>query len=169
MKPTLEDARERDEADLLRTFRAHFALPTEPSDTQLLYLCGHSLGLMPLAARERVAEELDDWARLGVLGHERARRPWIPYHHNLTAGLAHLCGARPDEVVAMNSLTVNLHLMLSSFYRPVGRRTKVLIEAGAFSSDRHAVVSQLAWHGLDPSAALMELAPEAGSQLLSEE
>ena len=100
---------------------------------------------------ELVSEELDDWARLGVEGHEHARRPWIPYHENLTAGLAALTGARPDEVVAMNSLTVNLHLMLASFYRPQGRRTRILMEAGAFSSDRHAVASQIAWHGLEPA------------------
>jgi kynureninase len=169
MKPTLEYARARDEADALRTFRERFALPTDTSGAPLLYLCGHSLGLMPLAARQRVAEELDDWARLAVLGHEQATRPWIPYHQNLTAGLAYLSGARPHEVVAMNSLTVNLHLMLASFYRPAGRRTKVLIEAGAFSSDRHAVVSQLAWHGQDPNAALLELAPVADSESISEE
>jgi kynureninase len=116
-----------------------------------------------------VDQDLDDWARLGVLGHEQATRPWIPYHENLTAGLAYLSGARPDEVVAMNSLTVNLHLMLATFYRPAGRRVKILIEDGAFSSDRHAVASQLAWHGQDVQTGLIELAPEAGSQGVSEE
>jgi kynureninase len=169
MKPTLEYARARDEADVLRTFRDRFAIPTDSRGQQLLYLCGHSLGLMPLGARRLVEQELDDWARLGVLGHEGATRPWIPYHENLTAGLAYLSGARSDEVVAMNSLTVNLHLMLASFYRPEGKRVKILIEAGAFSSDRHAVASQLAWHGQDPQAALIELAPETGSEEISEE
>ncbi len=166
--PTLKHARERDEADVLRAFRDRFAIPTDPQGRQLLYLCGHSLGLMPLEARTLVDQELDDWARLGVLGHEQARRPWIPYHENLTAGLAYLAGARPDEVVAMNSLTVNLHLMLASFYRPAGARVKILIEAGAFSSDRHAVASQIAWHGHDPRTALIELAPDNGSEILSE-
>jgi kynureninase len=169
MKPTLEYARSRDEADVLRSFRDRFAIPTDSNGAQLLYLCGHSLGLMPLAARRLVDQELDDWARLGVLGHEQATRPWIPYHQNLTAGLAYLAGAQPDEVVAMNSLTVNLHLMLASFYRPAGRRLKILIEAGAFSSDRHAVASQLAWHGLDVQTGLIELAPEAGSEGISEQ
>ena len=169
MKPTLEYAHARDEADVLRAFRARFAIPTDSRGQPLLYLCGHSLGLMPVAARARVEQELDDWARLAVLGHEGAVRPWIPYHENLTAGLAYLSGARPDEVVAMNSLTVNLHLMLASFYRPKGKRVKILIEAGAFSSDRHAVASQLAWHGQDPGAALLELAPDAGSETLSEQ
>src|SRR5262249_36601138 len=97
MKPTLEHARARDESDPLRDFRDRFALPTDSQRRELLYLCGHSLGLMPLAARELVEQELDDWAHLGVLGHEEATRPWIPYHRNLTSGLAYLAGARPDE------------------------------------------------------------------------
>jgi kynureninase len=169
MKPTLEYARARDEADVLRPFRDRFAIPTNSRGEEFLYLCGHSLGLMPVKARQLVDQELDDWARLGVLGHEEATRPWIPYHENLTAGLAYLSGARPHEVVAMNSLTVNLHLMLASFYEPVGKRVKILIETGAFSSDRHAVVSQLAWHGQDPRTALIELAPESGSEGISED
>jgi kynureninase len=169
MKPTLEYARARDEADVLRPFRDRFAIPTDASGAQLLYLCGHSLGLMPQAARQLVEQELDDWARLGVLGHEHATRPWIPYHQNLTAGLAYLSGARAEEVVAMNSLTVNLHLMLASFYKPAGKRTRILIESGAFSSDRHAVASQIAWHGQDPRTDLIELSPDAGSEIVSEE
>jgi kynureninase len=168
MKPTLEYARARDEADELRPFRDRFAIPTNSRGQQLLYLCGHSLGLMPIGARRLVDQELDDWARLAVLGHEEATRPWIPYHENLAAGLAYLTGARPDEVVAMNSLTVNLHLMLASFYRPAGRRVKILIEAGAFSSDRHAVASQLAWHNQDIGTALLELPPEAGAEGIAE-
>ena len=114
-------------------------------------------------------EELEEWARLAVEAHEHGRRPWVPYHENLTAGLAALCGARPDEVVAMNSLTVNLHLMLASFYRPQGKRTRILIEAGAFASDRHAVTSQIAWRGLDPESALLELPPAAGTAIIPEE
>jgi kynureninase len=166
---TLEHARRRDDADALRDFRQRFALPHDERGQPTLFLCGHSLGLMPLAARTLVAEELDDWARLAVLGHEHARRPWIPYHENLTTGLAHLTGARPDEVIAMNSLTVNLHLMLASFFRPAGKRTRILIETGAFSSDRHAVTSQLQWHGLDPAEHLIELKPPAGSDCIPEE
>ncbi|HVW69034.1 MAG TPA: kynureninase [Steroidobacteraceae bacterium] len=166
---TLEHARQRDAADPLRTFRQQFALPQDGHGRPALFLCGHSLGLMPLKARDIVTEELDDWARLAVLGHEHARRPWIPYHENLTAGLVHLAGAKPTEVVAMNSLTVNLHFMLSSFFRPDGRRTKILIETGAFSSDRHAVTSQLAWHGLDPARHLIELTPPPGSHSIPEE
>lgn len=167
-EPTLEYARGRDEADPLRAYRKHFALPHNARNEPLVYLCGHSLGLMPLAARDRVMEELDDWGKLGVHGHEGSRRPWIPYHENLTAGLAHLAGARTSEVVAMNSLTVNLHLMMASFYRPAGRRVKILIEAGAFSSDRHAVESQLSWHGIDAESGLIELAPHPGQDLVTE-
>jgi kynureninase len=166
---TLEHARHRDEADPLRAFRERFALPRDERGQPTLFLCGHSLGLMPLAVRKLVTEELDDWSRLAVLGHEHARRPWIPYHENLTAGLVHLTGARASEVIAMNSLTVNLHLMLASFFRPTGRRTKILIETGAFSSDRHAMTSQLSWHGLDPAEHLIELAPPPGSDTIPKE
>ena len=166
---TLAAARERDARDPLAGFRERFALPTDAGGQALVYLCGHSLGLLPLAARALVNEELEEWAQLAVEAHEHGQRPWIPYHQNLTAGLAALAGARPDEVIAMNSLTVNLHLMLASFYRPQGRRTRILMEAGAFASDRHAVTSQIAWHGLDPQDALLELPPPAGTATLSEE
>ncbi len=119
----------------------------------LIYLCGHSLGLAPRAALDYVSEELADWAQLGVSGHHIATRPWIDYAQNFTKGLQHVTGALANEVVAMNSLTVNLHLMMASFYRPVGMRDKVLIEAGAFSSDRHAILGQLSWHKLDAGTA----------------
>jgi kynureninase len=168
-EPTLEFARRLDEADPLQSFRDRFALPQDAGGRPLLYLCGHSLGLMPFGARALVLEELDDWARLGVLGHEHGRRPWIPYHENLRDGLARLTGARSTEVVAMSSLTVNLHLMLAAFYRPAGERRRILIEAGAFSSDRHAVASQIAWHGLDPREALVELTPPAAADNIPEE
>jgi kynureninase len=164
----LDYARRSDAADPLREFRARFALPLDRTGEPLLYLCGHSLGLEPLAARARVLEELDAWARLGVLGHEGAPRPWIPYHENLAPALEQLTGARPGEVVAMNSLTVNLHLMLASFYRPQGERRRILVEAGAFPSDRQACASQVQWHGLDPLHELIELEPDAG-ELLSHE
>jgi kynureninase len=166
---TLAAAQERDSADPLRQYRERFALPRDERGESVVYLCGHSLGLLPLAARYILNEELDEWARLGVEGHEHARRPWVAYHENLTPGLMALTGALAEEVVAMNSLTVNLHLMLASFYHPVGERTRILMEAGAFSSDRHAVTSQIAWHGLDPHSVLLELAPPAGEELLPEE
>jgi kynureninase len=168
-EPTLEFARRLDEADPLRALRERFALPRGSRGEALVYLCGHSLGLMPLAARALVLEELDDWAKLGVLGHEHAHRPWIPYHENLRDGLARLAGARAGEVVAMSSLTVNLHLLLAAFYRPSRERRRILIETGAFSSDRHAVASQIAWRGLDPREALIELSPPAGMDTIPEE
>ena len=166
---TLSGAQERDAADPLRGFRLRFALPRDERGEPLVYLCGHSLGLLPLAARDIVNEELDEWAQRGVEGHEHARRPWVPYHRNLTGGLMALTGSLGDEVVAMNSLTVNLHLMLASFYRPAGQRTRILIEAGAFSSDRHAAASQITWHGLDPQDALIEISAPAGEELLPED
>jgi kynureninase len=166
---TLAYARARDAADGLARLRGQFAQPRAADGTPLVYLCGHSLGLQPLAARQRINEELDDWAALGVRGHESARRPWIPYHELLTGSLATLAGALPGEVVAMNSLTVNLHLMLASFYRPQGERTRILIEANAFPSDRHAVASQIGWHGLDPALALLELAPVSGNPQITTE
>ena len=166
---TLECARKLDEADPLRAFRERFELPHDARGKARIYLCGHSLGLMPRTARALVTQELDDWGALGALGHESAQRPWIPYHENLAAGLAELTGAATHEVVAMNSLTVNLHLMLSAFYRPRGKRRRILIEAGAFPSDRHAVASQLEWHGLDARSTLIELAPAAMENAVSEE
>jgi kynureninase len=166
---TLAYARARDGSDALARFRSQFAHPRSADGRELVYLCGHSLGLQPLLARQRISEELDDWASLAVGGHESARRPWIPYHEFLAHGLAGLTGALPREVVAMNSLTVNLHLMLASFYRPDQARTRILVEANAFPSDRHALASQIAWHGLDPRAELLELAPVAGSDQVTTE
>jgi kynureninase len=167
---SLAYARGRDAADTLARFRDQFAHPVSETGDLLVYLCGHSLGLQPLAARLRVNEELDDWAVLGVRGHESARRAWIPYHELMRTGLAALTGAHPGEVVAMNSLTVNLHLMLVSFYRPAGSRTRILMEANAFPSDRHALASQISWHGLDPREQLVELQPaDSSGQITTEQ
>ncbi len=162
-------ALERDAADPLAPLRQRFGMPRTGQGEPCIYLCGHSLGLMPLAARAELAQELDDWERLAVLGHEHARRPWIPYHDALAAEVASLLGCRPEEVAVMNSLTVNLHLMLASFYRPAGGRRAILIEAGAFPSDRYAVATHLQWHGLDPRECLIELAPRDGEALIAEE
>jgi kynureninase len=155
-----------DAADILAPYRRQFELPMNSAGQPLNYLCGHSLGLAPRAALDRVSEELADWAALGVAGHHTATRPWIDYAQNFTKGLQHVTGAQPNEVVVMNSLTVNLHLMMASFYRPVGMRDKVLIESGAFSSDRHAILGQLSWHKLDPDDTLVELEPRAGEETL---
>jgi kynureninase len=163
------DAAARDADDAMNAWRHAFALPRNARGEPLAYLCGHSLGLAPLAARTLVDEEITDWEKLGVLGHERGRRPWVSYADRLQDDLALLAGARRDEVVAMSSLSVNLHLLLASFYRPTAQRRRILIEAGAFPSDRHVVVSQLQWHGFDPAQHLIEMAPRAGEDLLRAE
>lgn len=152
----LDFALARDAEDALAPLREEFFIP-EADGRQLTYLCGHSLGLMPRAARDAVAIELDRWARRGVDGHFEAGGGWYAYHERFAEPLAALAGARSDEVVAMNSLTTNLHLMLVSFFRPQGKRRRIAIEAGAFPSDRYAVRSQLRYHGLDPSTDLLEI------------
>ena len=129
------------------------------------YFCGNSLGLMPIAARAEVLQVMDAWGEFGVEGHFKGNAPWMPYHERATAGLAHVLGAKPIEVVAMNTLTVNLHLLMASFFRPRGGRCKILIESRAFPSDRHAVESQLRWHGLDPALHLIELSAARGADL----
>lgn len=140
---SLEWARAQDAADPLRAFRDEFIFP----EVGPLYFAGHSLGLQPRRARELVLQELDDWGRFGVEGHFDARNPWVSYHELLTASTARLVGALPHEVVVMNTLTVNVHLLMVSFYRPRPERKHILIEAGAFPSDRYAVASQARFHG----------------------
>jgi len=180
--PGVAGARALDATDDLAPLRREFELPHERGRT-LVYLCGHSLGLMPRTARRAVGAELDRWAALGVDGHYPDARPprgrprpvsarhggWLDYHTQFAAPLAELAGAYRDEVVAMNTLTVNLHLMLATFFRPTKERYKILIERDAFSSDRYAVESQLRWHGLDPRDALVELGPKPGAFELDRE
>jgi kynureninase len=148
-----------DAADPLHRLRAEFLIPRHGAGEQR-YFCGNSLGLQPRAVRAALLQELDDWARLGVEAHFRGRHPWMPYHSFVRDGLAALVGAEPAEVVAMNSLSVNLHLLMVGFYRPTAARPAILIEAGAFPSDRYAVESQLRFHGFDPARDLIELAPD---------
>ena len=168
----LDRARAQDRADPLGSLRGRFALPRPGARNgpaaidPLVYLCGHSLGLAPLGARALLEQELADWERLGVHGHERGHSPWIGYAEQLHAPLARLAGAQAAEIIAMNSLGVNLHLLLSSFYRPTRERSVILIEAGAFPSDHQLVSSQIAWHGLDPARELVELAPRPGESCL---
>lgn len=148
--------------DPLASYRSRFHIPQMPCGKDCVYLCGHSLGLQPKSTRDYVEQELRDWERLGVEGHLHARNAWVPYHELLTEPLARLVGARSQEVVAMNSLTVNLHLMMVSFYRPIRDRHKILIEANAFPSDQYAVKSQIRYHGYDPATSLIEIAPRPG-------
>ncbi|NNF52486.1 MAG: kynureninase [Gammaproteobacteria bacterium] len=160
----------QDRHDPCARFRDEFYFPEKPASAErVLYLCGNSLGLQPKRAAELVKEELEDWQRLAVEGHWKARRPWMPYHENLSADLAGLVGARAGEVVAMNSLTVNLHLMMVSFFRPQQGRHKILIEKPAFPSDRYAVVSQLRFHGLNAADALIEVAPRENETVIRDE
>jgi len=149
-------ARARDGADPLAAFRAEFLIPPHDGGEQV-YLCGNSLGLQPRATRQALLDELDDWRTLAVEAHFRGKHPWMPYHEFVRGHLAELVGAQPAEVVAMNSLTANLHLMMVSFYRPTAQRHAILIEKNAFPSDRYAVESQIRFHGHDPSDALIEL------------
>lgn len=154
-----------DEADPLRGFRERFCFPEAPkgaSSRQVVYLCGNSLGLMPRATRDAVLAELDDWARTGVEGHFKRRDGWYRYHELVREPLARLVGARTHEVVAMNSLTVNLHLMMTSFFRPTGKKRKILIDSPCFPSDVYAVKSRLRSSGLDPETDLLWLAPREG-------
>ncbi|WP_205500505.1 kynureninase [Rufibacter psychrotolerans] len=158
---TLAFAQEQDHADELRYFREHFHIPQHKGQ-DTVYLCGNSLGLQPKAARAAVEAEMTKWAELGVEGHFVGDDPWFTYHATLAEPTARLVGAKPLEVVVMNQLTVNLHLMLVSFYRPQGQRYKILTEAGAFPSDQYALESQVKFHGYAPEDAIIEIAPRPG-------
>ncbi|MBS0456321.1 MAG: kynureninase [Proteobacteria bacterium] len=164
------DARTRDAADPLRDFRDEFLIPpaTDPTlgEDHQLYFTGNSLGLQPRGVREALLTELDDWARLGVEAHFHGRHPWMPYHEEVRGHLAEITGALPSEVVAMNSLTTNLHLMMVSFYRPTTERHAIVIEAGSFPSDRYAVESQIRFHGFDPATALIEVEGDPDTGLI---
>ncbi len=165
----LDTARRLDADDELAEFRAAFHLPARRDGSPAVYFCGHSLGLAPRNAAKILSEELAAWAALGVEGHFEATRPWLSYHELLTPGLARLAGALESEVVAMNSLTANLHLMLTSFYRPTPSRARILIEKSAFPSDRYAVASQISQRGFSPHDNLMEIAPRPGEATLRSE
>jgi kynureninase len=160
------DARRRDQAD--PGHRDLFHVPPAPRGPypETAYLAGNSLGLQPRATRTELLEELDAWARLGVGGHLAAPRPWLPYHEPLLEPSARLVGAMPSEIAVMNSLTVNLHLLMVSFYRPHGQRDLILVEDHAFPSDSYAVRSQARFHGLDPDRTVRRLAPRPGEDCL---
>jgi len=162
-------ASEMDVRDPLAPFREQFHIPPAPDGSPSIYLCGHSLGLQPKRAREYIQQELEDWAKLGVEAHFHGRHPWMPYHRFLTENMASLVGAHPSEVVVMNSLTANLHLMMVSFYCPTAQRHKIVIEAGAFPSDRYAVGSQIRFHGFDPAQSLIELKARPSEAIIRQE
>jgi kynureninase len=159
---TKQFASELAAGDPLVSYREQFHIPKTRDGGDSVYLCGHSLGLQPTTARQYIEQAMKDWEQLGVEGHFHAQNPWMPYHELLTASTARLVGAQPAEVVVMNSLTVNLHLLMATFYRPTRERNKIMIEANAFPSDRYAVASQIRFHGYDPENSLIELQPRPG-------
>jgi len=164
--PGLPHYSDLDAEDGLKSFRSLFYIPKTANGEDVIYLCGNSLGLQPKTAQQYVDQELQDWRTLGVEGHLKAKNAWLYYHHFLSGNLARLVGALPHEVVAMNTLTVNLHLLMATFYRPTSKRYKILIESPAFPSDKYAVVSQAQWHGFDPDDAIVEIAPNEGAHYL---
>jgi kynureninase len=162
-------AAEMDANDNLKGSREKFYIPKQASGEDVLYFTGNSLGLQPKTVRALIEQELKDWETLGVEGHFQAKNPWMPYHEFVAEQMAAIVGARAVEVVAMNSLTVNLHLLMVSFYRPTRARHKIVIESGAFPSDQYAVQSQIKFHGFTPENSLIELAPREGETYLRTE
>jgi kynureninase len=167
-QPTLDYARLLDAEDPLRKYREAYHLPRH-EDRAAIYFCGNSLGLQPKNAAQALEEELTQWRELAVEGWFQGKRPWLPYHQYLQPALAGVVGAQPQEVIVMNTLTVNLHLLMVSFYRPTRERFKIIMEAGAFPSDQYAVASQVKFHGFSPETAIIEVAPRAGEICLHTE
>ncbi len=165
---TITYAQELDQQDKLASFKREFHHPVKKGK-EVIYLCGNSLGLQPKNARVALEKELKKWAEKGVDGHFEGNDPWFKYHHTMKKTTAEIFGAKPLEVVIMNNLTVNLHLMMVSFYRPKGQRRKIIIESGAFPSDQYAVESQIKFHGFDPEQDLIELKPREGEYTLRTE
>lgn len=154
-----------DATDELKDYRNRFHIPSA-NGKSLIYFCGNSLGLQPKSTRAYLEQELTDWQNLGVEGHLHAKNPWLYYHHFLTDATARLVGAKPIEVVVMNSLTVNLNLLMISFYRPTAKRNKIMMEYMAFPSDQYAVENQVKFHGYNPNDAIIELMPREGENCI---
>ncbi|WP_299227151.1 kynureninase [uncultured Psychroserpens sp.] len=163
----LEYAQQQDQNDELSSFREQFHIPKDNSGNELIYMTGNSLGLQPKITKNYIDQELEDWAKLGVEGHTEGKNPWLHYHEFLTNTMAHIVGAKPLEVVVMNSLTANLHFMMVSFYQPTAKRYKILIEADAFPSDKYAVESQLRHHGYDDKEGLILWKAREGEELVN--
>ena len=157
-----------DSTDNLAQFRQQFLFP-QHNGKDAIYLCGNSLGLQPKGVKSLMESELNDWAKYGVEGHFMSKNPWFGYHHLFAERLAKIVGAQKEEVCALNTLTVNLHLLLISFYRPTAKRYKIIMEAGAFPSDMYAVETQVRMHGFDPNDAIIEIAPKHGNHLIDED
>tara|TARA_R110001632_G_scaffold43376_1_gene109865 strand:+ start:26845 stop:28107 length:1263 start_codon:yes stop_codon:yes gene_type:complete len=163
---SLDYAKQLDQQDSLSYLRKEFHIPTDKQGNEWLYFTGNSLGLQPKITQKYIQQELDDWANYGVEGHFEAQNPWLSYHEFLTDNMAKIVGAKPIEVVVMNTLTTNLHLLMASFYQPTKTKYKILIESDAFPSDRYAVQSQLEFHGFDANDGLVEWKPREGEELL---
>lgn len=168
-EPHLEFALNLDRNDPLAKYRTAFHIPKDEQGKDWLYFTGNSLGLQPKTTKSAIEQELNDWANLGVEGHFEAKNPWMPYHEFLTESMAKIMGAKPIEIVVMNTLTTNLHLLMVSFYNPTKKRHKILIESDAFPSDRYAVQTQLEFHGYDASTCLIEWTPRTDEKLLRTE
>ncbi|WP_431164763.1 kynureninase [Tenacibaculum halocynthiae] len=166
-KTTLEFALEEDKKDKLSYLREQFHIPKDKQGNDWLYFTGNSLGLQPKQTQKYIQQELNDWANYGVEGHFEGKTPWLPYHEFLTENMAKIVGAKPLEVVVMNTLTTNLHLLMVSFYQPTKTKYKIVIESDAFPSDRYAVQSQLKFHGFDVEEGLIEWKPRDGEELLN--
>ena len=165
-KATLEYAKSLDKEDKIGHLRDEFHVPKDSNGNEWIYMCGNSLGLQPKSTKDYINQELTDWANFGVEGHFEAKNPWMPYHEFLTDSMAKIVGAKPIEVVVMNTLTTNLHLLMVSFYQPSQKKYKIVIESDAFPSDRYAVESQLNFHGYEPKEGLIEWKPRTGEELL---
>jgi len=163
---SLDYAKQLDQEDPISYLRNEFHIPKDKHGKEWLYFTGNSLGLQPKITSKYIDQELDDWANFGVEGHFEAKNPWLSYHELLTDKMAKIVGAKPIEVVVMNTLTTNLHLLMVSFYQPSKTKYKIIIESDAFPSDRYAVQSQLSFHGFDPDEALIEWKPKEGKELL---
>ena len=161
----LDFAIKKDKEDPLNKYRNEFLIPTNNKGEELVYLCGNSLGLQPKKTSEYIQQELNDWAKLGVEGHTDAKHPWLPYHEFLTNSMSKIVGAKPSEVVIMNSLTTNLHLMMVSFYQPIRNKYKIVVESDAFPSDKYAMESQLKFHGYCEKEGLIQWKPREGEAL----
>lgn len=165
---TLEFAQQTDKSDKLSAYRQRFLFP-QHNGNDVVYFTGNSLGLQPKTTQSYIQQELEDWAKFGVEGHFLAKHPWMPYHEFLTEKMAKIVGALPEETVMMNQLTVNLHLLMVSFYRPTKQRYKILCEAKAFPSDQYALQSQIKFHGFNIEDALIEISPREGEYTIRHE
>lgn len=168
MEYSLTCAKQQDAADPIKAYRDRFYFPQHKGE-DVIYFTGNSLGLQPKSVRSHIDIELEDWATLGVKGHFKARHPWMHYHKRFSEQAAAVVGAKPHEVVMMNTLTVNLHLLMVSFYRPTATRFKIMVEGHLFPSDHYVVESQLQYHGIDPAEGLIELHPRPGEHALRQE